>query len=224
MYLDKTDFQIVLAFPYVRHPFRFNTAQTWKRKPKQTAHSTQVQDTLKTEKVKPNPGYPGLWATSFFHGKHCLLMVRIAFTCSERMRNKCQRKHFLSFLWKLSGSFHLPQYPDLPQTGVCAFTLTGSCSLTIFTCLFPEENSYLWEHFLFLKKEREFGGKKAKLTQGTSNFNAHLKGCKGVSEHLNVRPLTSISKLSKKPKNDPSKSLDHDVHFPTDGHGIKTYF
>lgn len=153
-------------------------------------------------------------------------MVGIAFTFSERMRKKCQRKHFLSFLWKLSGSFPLPQYMDLPQTGeIRAFTPTGSCSLTIFICLFPEEVSYLWEHFLFLKKEREFGGwGKAKLTQETSNFNAHLKGYKGVSEHLNVRPLTSISKLSKKPKNDPSKSLDHDAHFPTDGHGIKTYF
>lgn len=77
---------------------------------------------------------------------------------------------------------------------------------------------------IFKEGERIWRGGKAKLTQGTSNFNAHLKGYKGVSEHLNVRPLTSISKLSKKPKNDPSKSLDHDVHFPTDGHGIKTYF
>lgn len=78
---------------------------------------------------------------------------------------------------------------------------------------------------IFKGGERIYREKESKFSQETSNFTAHLKGYKGVSEHhLKIRPLTSISKLSKNPKNDPSKSLDHDAHFPTDDPGIKTYF
>jgi len=93
-------------------------------------------------------------------------------------------------------------------------------------CLLPEENSFLQEHFLFLKDKRElWGWGEAKFSQESSNFNGHLKVHEGVTQHLlKIRPLTSISKLSKKPKNDPPKSLDHDAHFPTGDHGIKPYF
>lgn len=55
--------------------------------------------------------------------------------------------------------------------------------------------------------------------------NAHLKGCQGVSEGLlKIGPLTSISERSKKWKDNPPKSLGHDARFPSDDHGLKTYF